>query len=219
MAEPRVPPPPLGVQPFDSKGNFVLPWQLWFLKATGAIADGSAPANAEFLIATADPILSNPRNLGLLSSGYLSIAVALGVATPSASATIPATDLSGTIPDARLPFVYASGTYTPTLTNSVNVAASAAFSCQYLRLGSVVTVSGQVSIDPTAAGDTQLEISLPIASNFAAANELGGTAVAPVVGEAGALFASAANDRAVLEFQAVSTANNLWWFTCTYRII
>src|SRR5439155_66361 len=47
----------------------------------------------------------------------------------------------------------ASGTYTPTLTNSVNVAASTAYTCQYLRVGSVVTVSGQMDIDPTGAGD------------------------------------------------------------------
>ena len=34
------------------------------------------------------------------------------------------------------------------------MAASTAYTCQYLKVGSVVTVSGRVDIDPTGAGDT-----------------------------------------------------------------
>jgi hypothetical protein len=61
--------------------------------------------------------------------------------------------------------VLASGTYTPTLSNTTNIAASAAFVCQYQRVGNVVTVSGRVNITPTAASvASELGISLPIAS-------------------------------------------------------
>lgn len=248
MTLPRVQKPPFEIAPFDKDGRFVEPWRLWFLAATAGISTGAAPADAQYLVSTADALLSAERNLGLLASGYLKIITALGIATPSSTPTIPTGDLtgtlgsgqwpailyaadgslltnlnagalaSGTVPAARLPFVFDFGAYLPTLFNTVNIAASTAFSAQYLRLGSVVTVSGQVNIDPTAAGDTQLGISLPVASNLANANELAGTAFSPVVAEGAALFGDAANDRATLEFQAVSAANNAWFFTMQYRV-
>src|SRR3990167_10996405 len=75
-----------------------------------------------------------------------------------------------------------ANTYTPTLTNVFNVAASTAYACQYMRVGNVVTVSGQVDIDPTAASTyTELDISLPIASAFTATNQLGGVGTDYVV--------------------------------------
>lgn len=114
----------------------------------------------------------------------------------------------------------AGGTYTPTLFNTTNVAASTAYSCQYLRVGSVVTVSGKVDIDPTATGFTVLGISLPVASNLANGNELGGTAAAPgIAGQCAGILADSANDRAVLEWTAVDIANQSWAFQFMYRVI
>lgn len=113
----------------------------------------------------------------------------------------------------------ASGTYTPTLTNVTNVAASANSAAQYLRVGSMVTVSGAVTIDPTAAGSTVLDISVPIASNFASVGQLAGTGNAPAVNETAGIFANITDDRARLQFTAVATGNNVWYFHFTYRII
>ena len=113
-----------------------------------------------------------------------------------------------------------SGTYTPTLTNTTNVAASTARVCQYMRVGSVVTVSGSVNIDPTATGSTVLTMSLPIASNFANTYELGGsgapdiTTPIPVV-----IRGSSTADAAIFVFNATSTAAQEVYFTFTYRII
>jgi hypothetical protein len=45
-----------------------------------------------------------------------------------------------------------SGTYTPTLTNSVNLDASTAFLSRYIIIGDVVAVMGSCQVDPTAAG-------------------------------------------------------------------
>lgn len=57
-----------------------------------------------------------------------------------------------------------SGTYTPTLTNVVNISASTAYQAQYLQVGNTVTVSGRVDIDPVVtATATQLGISVPVA--------------------------------------------------------
>lgn len=116
----------------------------------------------------------------------------------------------------------ASGTYTPTLTKTTNVASSSAYACQYIRVGNTVTVSGQVDITPTAAAYTELGISLPIASNLAAANECAG-AGSPATNatgyQPGAIGGDATNDRAKLMFMAPSTVTRGWFFTFTYRII
>lgn len=112
-----------------------------------------------------------------------------------------------------------SGTYTPTLTNSTNVAASTAYLCQYLRVGSVVTVSGRVDIDPTSTGDTQLGLSLPIASNLGNIQDLGGTLAATTTANFGGIYGDATNDRALIRFPAVTTANIGFHFIFSYRII
>ena len=116
--------------------------------------------------------------------------------------------------------VVCSGTYTPTLSNTTNVAASTARVCQYMRVGSVVTVSGSVNIAPTATGATVLTMSLPIASNFANTYELGGsgapdiTTPIPVV-----IRGSSTADAAIFVFNATSTAAQEVYFTFAYRII
>lgn len=114
-----------------------------------------------------------------------------------------------------------AGTYTPTLTGVANVAASTAFACQYLQVGPTVTVSGKLDIDPTAGATlTQIGISLPVASALAAAEQVGGTAVAAVPSYFGAISADAVNDRAQLDFTtAADVANRSWFFSFTYRVI
>lgn len=113
-----------------------------------------------------------------------------------------------------------SGTYTPTLTNVSNVAASIAFQCQYMRLGSVVMVSGRVDVDVTSAASAQLGISLPIASNFGATEDCSGTAFsAEVAGRGAAIRADTTNDRAELAFIAVDLNNRSMNFIFAYEII
>lgn len=115
-----------------------------------------------------------------------------------------------------------SGTYTPTLTNTTNVAASTAYICQYMRVGNVVTVSGQVAIDATATGLIVLEMSLPVASNFSQTRQAGGTFSAYTTGtakEQGCISAQSTND--TLEFRAVVTevANLSYFFSATYQVL
>lgn len=114
-----------------------------------------------------------------------------------------------------------SGTYTPTLTNVTNVAASTAYACQYMRVGAVVHVSGRVDVDPTlTATATRVDLSLPIASDFANSNECAGTAFcSAVAGMGAAIYGSVADNRAVLEFVSGDVANRDMHFTFTYRVI
>lgn len=113
-----------------------------------------------------------------------------------------------------------SGTYTPTLTGVTNVAASTAYLCHYLRVGATVTVAGRVDIDPTAVAATELGISLPVASNFAAVDDCGGTAAnGDLAGNSASIFADTTNDRAALFMVPADAANRAFAFHFTYQVI
>jgi len=239
-------PLPTGVQFIDpATGGVSVTWQNYLLSIS-SITGTYAPTNAQYYVATSDATLTNDRNLGALTTGFLFITVAAATATPSSVSTIPVlrggsgadlsatgganqvvqqTSAGGNFSVGQLSTSNISGLtsnlYTPTLTAVANVAASTPFTCQYLRVGTVVTVSGKADIDPTAGATlTQLGISLPIASNFGAAEDCGGTAVAPVPSYAGAILADAANDRAELQYTtAADVANRSFWFSFTYQII
>lgn len=118
-----------------------------------------------------------------------------------------------------------SGSYTPILTAVSNVAASTSSVSQWLRVGNVVTVSGQVSITPTVATDTltRLGISLPVLSNFTASSEVSGTAVAidsaVINGRPAKIIGDTINARASLEFLAAATIQTNYSFTFTYVVV
>jgi hypothetical protein len=113
-----------------------------------------------------------------------------------------------------------SGTYTPTLTNVANTSSLTAFSCQYLRVGSVVTVSGKLTLDPVAGATlTQIGISLPIASDFATNEQCGGVGSSGLVTAAGAIYADTANNRAEFIHNSVGTAAYDVYFSFTYLIV
>ena len=158
---------------------------------------------SKFVAATAAGIV------GATAAGNFSQLTPAGVKTLLAITMADVTDLP----------VLASGTYTPTLTNSTNVAASTAYVCQYLRLGNTVTVSGQVDIDPTTAStSTDLRMSLPIAATFGALSYCAGTAVCNTVAQSLPVVADVANNRARFLGIPTSNVNASYWFTFTYRI-
>lgn len=96
-------PPDFRVAVFDKDGRMVDVWQRFFLALATNLSTNVAPADAAFIIAHVEPALTASINLGLLTSGYLKIAVAIGVATVSSHATIPTSDLTGTLPAALEP--------------------------------------------------------------------------------------------------------------------
>jgi hypothetical protein len=119
----------------------------------------------------------------------------------------------------------ASGAYTPTQTSVTNVSSSTAAVCPWTRSGDVVTVFGSCDIGTTATGTTELGISLPIASSFAAEANCAGTAATTgslgLVPQAyGAIRGDAANDRAALKFTSpASGVNFAFSFSFSYRVL
>jgi hypothetical protein len=158
---------------------------------------------------------------------YISTAGRVGLGTLGPACTL---DVNGGISTARTGVTSPattdgnifSGTYTPSLTNATNVAASTAHVCQYMRVGNVVTVSGRVDIDPTTASTaTSLGMSLPIASNITAFTQLGGTFCTPALSTntTGAIRGNLANDRADFEIiVGTDVASRSYHFSFTYLV-
>lgn len=121
----------------------------------------------------------------------------------------------------RISSLLERGTYTPTLTNAANVAASTAYTCQFLRIGDMVTVSGKVDVDPTSAATlTRLQLSLPFASNFADDGDCGGAAFASgVAGQGAAMRADVTLNVAEMIWIAGDVSNQPMYFSFTYQIL
>jgi hypothetical protein len=140
----------------------------------------------------------------------------------SSNSSISITNGSGTI-NIQTAVVTASGTYTPTATAVTNVAAiTVNGTFQYMRVGDVVTVSGSLDIDPTAVGTTTLRFTLPVASGFATAYQLGGTGAAnPGSAELNpaVLSSNASANEADMNFAAIGISSQTWWVHFTYSIV
>lgn len=193
---------------------------------TSAPSAAAALALAKFIIQTANASAPNAQALAALATGYMKVATATGIIT-SQAIPIPATDggtgvnsLSNLKSALGYPSNIEASFYLPGLTNVANISASTAYQCQYLRVGPVVFVSGKVDIDPVAALQTTLGISLPIASNIGAVENCAGICVCPsLAGQAGAIVGDAANDRANLTFVAADITNQPMFFAFGYLII
>jgi len=119
------------------------------------------------------------------------------------------------------PVIPDPGTYTPTLTNGGNVAASTAYLNFYFRVGPIGVIGITVDIDPTAAGGTStlLGVSTPIGSNFAATENASGTLACQATGQVLGVSANVANDRFDLVFPADSLANQTFTGMIIFRIL
>jgi hypothetical protein len=113
----------------------------------------------------------------------------------------------------------ANGGWTPTLTNVTNLSASTSASCIYSRLGSIVTFACYgIQIDPTIAGFVQLDISLPIASNFTSNTDAGGPCAYASGYTACFMRADATNDRLSFFVVATGVANDDITFSGQYEV-
>lgn len=102
-----------------------------------------------------------------------------------------------------------SGTWTPTVSPVANVdSASAAAAGQYLRVGSIVTCSIRLTVDPTATGNASVGFTVPFGGNFTDAGQGSGTC-AGITGSAvdpGSIQALASNAAVLATFTASATS-------------
>ena len=138
--------------------------------------------------------------------------------TPSAGVLTNCTGL----PLTGLATTVTSNTYTPSLTNVGNIGSSTSAVFQYMQIGSVVTVSGVVSITPNATGaGISLGVSLPVASNFTTTTQCSGTFGCPSTAGyvPGNITADTVNHRAICVGQSGDTSNRSWSVHFSYSVV
>jgi hypothetical protein len=163
-----------------------------------------------------------PERMRIDSSGNVGIGTASPACALDVVGGIQTSRTAVTAPAAGDGNVF-SGTYTPTLTNSAGISASTAYSCQYIRVGNTVTVSGVLEVTTTGTGSQTVGITLPIASNLSSISHCSGAGCfysATFRGVSSAIYADVTNDRATLNFLSPSAASGqATTFTFTYRVI
>lgn len=117
----------------------------------------------------------------------------------------------------------AGGVYTPTIANIVNLDATpTANACQYLRVGSSVTVSCQLSADPTSGvTESSFTVTLPVASDFASVFQCAGAGNFPDTGVRAPanVYGDITNNICVVAWRPAGSAAGNIEFTFTYTII
>lgn len=115
----------------------------------------------------------------------------------------------------------ASGTYTPTGTNDVNLTSHTEFTCQYLRVGNTVTVSGKITLRAALpATITSLDLDLPVSSTFGDEENAGGTGWSPAIAGAGfAVKGVGLSSTVQISFISVDATSHDYFFSFTYQII
>lgn len=149
-------------------------------------------------------------------------------ATPASTARIPIAEVGGTdmvtnikystLAEVMAGLNIADGLYLPVASALVNLdAATPNALTRYMRIGSRVIVTGTITLDPTAAALTTVDLTLPIASVFATVNDAGGVINGTVTnfGQITSVIAGGVR----ISFTAVSTASGIYGFTFGYTII
>jgi hypothetical protein len=111
------------------------------------------------------------------------------------------------------------GTTSPTAVGVANVDSILGCNLVYCRVANTVSVSGAITVDPTAAGGTltRVGIPLPVASNLST-NALYGVAVDLGNTLPGAVISDGTNNRAELQFNSNSTIATSFRFTFQYLV-
>jgi len=179
------------------------------IAADGAPSTGSMPGR--FLVSTTPSGTTTPiERLRVASDGLITLSANAGLSISKTGVTAPAATDGN---------VY-SGTYTPTLTNITNVASSTAVTCQYMRVGNVVTVSGQVVIQATTGGSASaIGVSLPIASDLSALRQLAGSLGTSASYTTATIYGDLTNDRATFYITIPDTTSRNYFFHFTYLVV
>lgn len=128
---------------------------------------------------------------------------------------------TGTVTGTANQFIASGTLFTPTGFTGINVTALTPRTCQWIRVGNVVTVSGACNITTTAAATSRFSLSIPIASNLANTFELCGSfgALVAVADTMFTVSGDTTNDRAFFEFVSGGGVSREVFYTYTYVVL
>lgn len=111
------------------------------------------------------------------------------------------------------------GTYTPTVTLGTNAQGYAITEAYYYRIGDIVTVSGQITANPSSTGTSTIYyLSIPISSTFSNNYELNGTGVDDI-NQCYKFYADTSNNRCEIENYPSGSGGQVLNYIFTYRVI
>ena len=114
---------------------------------------------------------------------------------------------------------YGSSSYTPTKTDIANISSATVTTLEYQRLGDMVDVYGEVTLQATANNTlTEFRITLPIASNLANTRDLSGIAQADSEVQAIRIYGDVTNDQAKFGVKISHTNSTTYSFNFKYKI-
>lgn len=115
-----------------------------------------------------------------------------------------------------------SGTYTPTLTNGVNVTSSVSHLANWHRVGNIVYVEGQIDITPTGNNaQTVVKLSLPVLTNMTTGYELNGQCKyqnSTVAGPSGTITADTVGDLGELSYFETAVGAGTMVYEFSYEV-
>ena len=121
-----------------------------------------------------------------------------------------------------------SGTYTPTVSNLVNLDADPTFppfGLYYTKIGNLVRVRGRIGMNPTAVDTlTQVELSLPFPSELDDSSRLTGSITAFIdttdtANMSGVVIGTASNKTALINITVPSATNKFYTLDFEYEIL
>lgn len=164
--------------------------------------------------------IKDDRTVSGDSTGRSPAGIVWGVDTLEGVLVAMDTPMSGDVEPEGSAQIIASGDYVPTLTNTTNVAASALLDARYQRIGNTVIVFLALTIDVTAAAATELQLTLPVASDLAAVNDLTGSMASnETVGAVAQVAGDIATNRASITYTAVGTGVVTWRGSFSYIVL
>jgi hypothetical protein len=182
----------------------------------GPLESGAPVTQYAAPVAQLDTYAAEPERVGHMVRGAPGQAADLTEWQDDAGNVLASVDAEGNFGAANL----ASGTYFPTVSNSINLDLTTATAAQYMRVGTTVTVSGRFTAAPSsAATSTSFELSLPIASRIVSSDNVSGTAVCGSVQEGAEVVGVTANDTAGVVWIAADIGNRTCSYTFTYQIL
>ena len=112
-----------------------------------------------------------------------------------------------------------SGSWTPAPTLVTNLSAGTASTGRYSQQGNTVSLSGVATVTPTAAGSFQLDLSIPVPSNFTTFTDVAGTVMSDQGDVWGIVKAETVNDRLSIVAKATlgASARNIY-YTAQYTV-
>lgn len=163
------------------------------IKNDGSCAQLNAVTGGTVTSCINNTVVTSVSGDGLNVSGKLTVSTAGGNVSWSGSGTLSA--LKVTNLDSN-PTVYAN----------------------YLRVGSIVHVTGYAICDPTAAGAIEFRITPPISTTFTTANDAYGTIVGGNDMTANSIISNSVNNRVIVNASSASTTTTIYYFTFSYEV-